>query len=116
MKRKLTHLMCISLVTHLLCPGRREGVGRLEDDVMMTINKALAHSDAKYKRIGALGSLAVLRRLGDAAQMALLPEDPSDAGGQGGEGGSQPARGRGLTPPPLQRGMVPHQGAVGDML
>jgi hypothetical protein len=44
--------------------GRRQAGGRLDDELHITINKAVAHSSASYKRIGIIGTMALLRQLG----------------------------------------------------
>ena len=38
------------------------GAGRLEDELAITLTKALSHTSPAYKRIGILGTLAVLRQ------------------------------------------------------
>lgn len=54
-----------SLSTTAACVG-----GRLEDELHITLNKALSHSSPVYKRIGIVGGLAMLRQ--GAQQYASL--------------------------------------------
>jgi hypothetical protein len=60
------------------------GGSRLEDELVITLNKALAQSNPGYKRIGIMGSLALLQQEGATYEL-LSDADGTAAGGSGAE-------------------------------
>lgn len=54
------------------------GGTRLQDELSITLNKALAQNSAQYKRIGVVGTLALLQQ--SAANHELLSADEDAAG------------------------------------
>lgn len=54
------------------------GGTRLQDELIITLNKALAQNSAGYKRIGVVGNLALLQQ--SAADYELLSGDEEAAG------------------------------------
>ena len=72
-------------------------VGRLEDEVHITLTKALSHSTPGYKRIGIVGSLAIMRQMAVAYPKAEQQGDADATGelflscqGRAGKGSMQP--------------------------
>lgn len=59
------------------------GGSRLQDELVITLNKALAQPHPCYKRIGVVGTLALLQREGSEYEL-LMDVDGSAAGGEGG--------------------------------
>lgn len=55
-------------------------VGRLEDEVYITLTKALSHANPAYKRIGIVGSLAIMRQLAIAYPKAAQQGDADATG------------------------------------
>lgn len=57
------------------------GGSRLEDELVITLNKALAQSNPGHKRIGIMGMLALLQQEG--ATYELLCDSEGTAAGEG---------------------------------
>jgi hypothetical protein len=55
-------------------------VGRLEDEVHITLTKALSQSNPGYKRIGIVGLLAIMRQLALAYPKAAQQGDEDATG------------------------------------
>lgn len=64
---------------HVAFPAAAAGGTRLQDELHITITKALSHSHPGYKRIGVVGSLALLGQA--AAEHELLADADGTAAG-----------------------------------
>jgi hypothetical protein len=62
-----------------VCTAAAAGGTRLQDELQITITKALSHSHPGYKRIGVVGSLALLRQ--QAAEHDLMADAQGTAAG-----------------------------------
>jgi hypothetical protein len=63
----------------LIITAAAAGGTRLQDELQITITKALSHSHPGYKRIGVVGSLALLKQ--QAAEHELLADADGAAAG-----------------------------------